>query len=334
MAVVVDATKVRFYLDGLKMSEAGRANNTISISGAKSWRFSSRPNGSYTAIAGGLDEVRLAADAWSDSAIVAQVVVGGEVCDGADTNCDGTSDEGYATSAAACDGPDVGQCESGVGTICTPSGHVACSGDTSSYHFALDSKYQQSVLGGTAERWLHAGGATIGTGKRDSAVQLDGSWPLMHPLQPGQSRTATGTFATWVYFSGGTGGHLMHWKSKSGATIFLVERAASKLRVQTPGGSQTFDATALANDVWVHVAVVASAGQVTAYLDGVEVGNYADNSLSKVYGLDGLWTVGGSLVNGAAVSGLTGKLDDLVLLDPSIYSPNGTREFGNAWRRL
>ena len=43
-----------------------------------------------------------------------------EVCDGADNDCDGTTDEGFPDLGAACDGPDSDKCANGV-KICSPN---------------------------------------------------------------------------------------------------------------------------------------------------------------------------------------------------------------------
>jgi hypothetical protein len=82
-----------------------------------------------------------------------------EICNGADDDCDGTTDEGF-TLGASCDGSDGDLCEEGV-TVCNMAGTATVCGDTTGTNAEL-CNYLDDDCDGTTDEGFTLGGMCDG----------------------------------------------------------------------------------------------------------------------------------------------------------------------------
>jgi biopolymer transport protein ExbB len=139
----------------------------------------------------------------------------------------------------------------------------------------------------------------VGTGPVSEAAGFDGAARIDLPASATLKLSGTTgfTYTTWIKPAG-----------NDNATLYAQRDGANSLSIGLAGGTlyaasssaKTTAASAVKPGIWQHIVVVGSAGKVSFYLDGVEVGN----------GALALTDMAGTAVIG---EGLVGELDEVTL---------------------
>ena len=139
----------------------------------------------------------------------------------------------------------------------------------------------------------------VATGPVSEAAGFDGAARIELPASASLKLTAaTGfTFTTWIKPAGNDNATL--YAQRDGANSLSVGLAGGTLYAAS-GSVKTTASAAVKPGIWQHIVVVGSAGKVSFYLDGVEVGN----------GALALTDMAGTAVIG---EGLVGELDEVTL---------------------
>ena len=300
IAVTYDGETVRAYKNGVqKIAQAMVVDGAATQWNSDIWlgQDQDSPNGGLSgsqAFSGSLDDV-----VWYERPLsvgeigalmgaVPDADINYEFCDGADNDCDGQTDEGWAGLGAACDGDDADVCAdgtkvcdaAGTGLVCRNDGPVAL------YTFGEQG-------GATAHDTSGAGnhatlqGATWATVGGRTAVNLDGTNDSVEaPTSASLAIAGPNTIEAWVWIdalpsSGGYAGIVSKGNLPRNYSLYLssagylhFSTASDNPSGPTPHcGSTSTGKPALGK--WVHVAAV---NRGTAfqrheyYVDGVAAG--------------------------------------------------------------
>jgi hypothetical protein len=124
------------------------------------------------------------------------------------------------------------------------------------------------------------------------------------------------TVVAWVNLgtSANNGGYIASWGNGNTAQAFSLYAAATQIAVTTSGNNLAFTPSqALDDGAWHEVAVTYNGSQVTAYVDGIEVGSPAPFSQSLNTRGTGFYLV--SYFNSAVFSG---DLDDVAVFPKAL----------------
>jgi biopolymer transport protein ExbB len=165
------------------------------------------------------------------------------------------------------------------------------------YHFSgADGVRDATANGNNASK---SSAAPVATGQIGQGLSFKGSSSVVIPASASLKVTAAAgfSFTAWLNPVSVDAGTL--WSLATGGKGLSVGLEAGKLKV-TSAGATARSGTALKPGTWQHVAVVASGGKVSFYIDGIEAGT---GSLA-------LQDAAGEAVIG---EGLRGDLDELTL---------------------
>jgi biopolymer transport protein ExbB len=139
----------------------------------------------------------------------------------------------------------------------------------------------------------------VGTGPVSEAAGFDGAARIELPASASLKLSAASgfTFTTWIKPAGNDNATL--YAQRDGANSLSIGLAGGTLYAAS-GSAKTTASSAVKPGIWQHIVVVGSAGKVSFYLDGIEVGN----------GALALSDLAGSVVIG---EGLVGELDEVTL---------------------
>ncbi len=177
------------------------------------------------------------------------------------------------------------------------------------YHFNEKGQpcYDFSGQGNTAANaGIPADGSLIGTGLR-----LDGKTAVTVPSSPSLNWSEGGpmTWSAWVKF-GALQSNSILFSRRDGGNFFLVgaDMGVPMVVMSYQGGAVRSSAGApVAPNSWHHLAVVASVGRVTLYLDGESYGSVS-NSLPAIAGSS---VIGGDGAGVTSGTGFVGEMDEL-----------------------
>ncbi|MFT5434938.1 MAG: hypothetical protein ACI9OJ_005654, partial [Myxococcota bacterium] len=271
LAVSFDTGTVRFYIDGVQYSRRTTSTTAIPFGASPTWVFGKGPNGSFVYLEGGLDDIIMETAAWSPARVLALSRSNRESCDGGDSNCDGTLDEGFATGAGACDGADADLCVSGTATVCHPGGFaVVCTGDGPTRAYRMEGLTGRLMLptSGSSEPLYVMNGSTV-AGHHDQALALGGAGRAVFASDSiGGSYSLQGTHAVWVRFDLAGEMTIFSKANDSGAPALFVGRNNGVLSITTGGTTTEYGSAVLTTGVWHHVAITINGSQLTPYLNG------------------------------------------------------------------
>ncbi|MFT5431601.1 MAG: hypothetical protein ACI9OJ_002298, partial [Myxococcota bacterium] len=240
-----------------------------------------------------------------------------EICNAADDDCDGATDEDFADAGNACDGPDGDACKEGI-FGCTASGGLTCQNDGPLGLWRLDLLGTKAI--DTAQDTPHTdltiNAAFWAVGKFGNALDFDGG-------SDGNARATLGiggtrTLMMWVRPS--AGGFVFGQAVGAGDVHFSAFWSGGALQYSHRDGSNTTLLTgSIPANQWHHVAVTMEPGDSVSglklYIDCVQV----DARGLIANPASGEFTVG--RLNGANQF-FTGRVDEIALFDYAV--PTGT----------
>ncbi|MFT7621090.1 MAG: hypothetical protein ACI9WU_000251, partial [Myxococcota bacterium] len=318
LAVHIAQTRATFYVNGVPFRTMSNVAATT-ITDGTSWTVGLTPSSGCTALAGAVDDIRITKASVTASDVMTWTVADGEICSGTDTDCDGVTDEGFATSVGACDGGDPGICTVGTAVVCHPNPDgTMCSGDGPDALHTLEAlsagDLAATVSGDAPALLLEGSGASLDTGKTGLGLKLAGAAHLRTSLDSTATLSLHGMVSVWVNYSV-PGDMVAYAKSSAGGVPeLLVGRKGGKLWISSMGGETTYASETLADGTWYHVALTVNNKKVTPILDGVELDAFtAPTTVSYSSGSPAAW---GARWDGAAwTDGLIGTLDDIAEFD-------------------
>ena len=315
-AVRQNATHVEFFVNGLFFRAVASGGTQANITATTSWTVGYSAQSGVKYLDGQMDEVQIWRTFASARAIAALALASGEVCDGTDFNCDGTTDEGYTKSSGACDGGDRNLCATGTAVVCAPDFQGTVCQDDGPVGLLTFDAIQAGRLFTTASgtippSLISGAGATLVAGKAGNAAKLDGTAWLRGPLNTATNTTLAlaGTHAAWVMFDAPGD---MVWASQTkadGTIVMAAGRKAGKLWIAAMGQEKSYPSQTIVEGAWVHITLQVSGSTLTPFvngekLDALDVG-------ATIGGVEERPFVFGALWDGTKyTSHLKGKLDE------------------------
>ena len=266
---------VEFRVGGLHMRKMASGSASLVPSSGTSWTIGYTAATGFGYLKGGIDDVLIHEGSPEQNFLVLAMLPSREPCDGVDSNCDGTVDEGYSLGAGACDSPDMDLCANGTGSICHPTAlRATCDGDSQATIVhgceAIGASRIVPTDAGLEQGMVAIGNVTTGAGKLgDAMVFTGGSYLQTSADDTSPAEPLLGLYALWVRFDAVGDMALLSATGQDGSGRLVLSRKAGVLHVEAMGASKSYPKVTLAEGTWYHLALEVSGPVVIPYVAGV-----------------------------------------------------------------